>query len=59
MLKRFNTFSLIYLAENKTPLILQKLKLNNRDIDYIMQSESVGYYYYYYYYLLLLKLKTY
>ena len=34
--KKSNTLSLIHLEENATPLLFQKLKLNNHNLDYIM-----------------------
>ena len=48
MSKRSNTLSLIHLEDYKTPLVFQKLKLNNHNMDYIMRSEFfilLDYYY--------------
>ena len=41
--KKIKSLSLILLKGNETPLIFQKLKLNNYSMDYIMRSQSADY----------------
>ena len=48
MSKRSNTLSLIHLEDYKTPLVFQKLKLNNYSMDYIVRSEFLILLDYYY-----------